>query len=200
MKKDSLVFIAEVIFLVFIVLFVLNLDYFFPLPEIPEQVNRLNITYDSTKLQVIEFSDFECPFCADVHTTVNRVREEYAGIVEVHFKPLPFHKNSQKASEAVECARDQGIFWEYHNKLFENQGRLGVPQLKVYAGQVGLDVGSFSECLDSGENAQVIAGYVQEASGYGISATPTFIIGTRVVPGNIPLSQFERLIDEELGG
>jgi protein-disulfide isomerase len=92
---------------------------------------------------IVEFSDFQCPFCTRVNPTIAKIQEEYKNDVRIVFKhnALPFHKEAQKAAEAALEARDQGKFWEMHDKLFENQKALTRPDLEKYAKELGLNAG-----------------------------------------------------------
>ena len=116
--------------------------------------------------------------------------------------PLSFHTKAQKAAEAAECARkvsgsDEG-FWKMHDKLFENQDKLDVDDLKVHAEAIGLNVKEFSECLDSGEMEEEVLKDLADASNYGISGTPAFFINGIPVSGAQPFSVFQQLIEAEL--
>ena len=154
------------------------------------------------KVTIVEFSDFECPFCSKAKLTVDKVMESYAGKVKLVFRhyPLPMHPNAPKASEAALCAGDQGKFWEMHDKLFENQRALGVDALKGYAKAVGVDEAKFTACLDSGEKAASVAEDVKAATEAGVNSTPTFFINGRELSGAQPEEEFKRVIDEELKG
>jgi len=110
---------------------------------------------------MIEFSDFQCPFCAKFYSeTYKQIETDYinTGKVRIVFRDLPlsFHENAQKAAEAAECANEQGKFWEMHDKLFENQQALEINDLKKYASDLNLDATKFNNCLDTGKYASEI--------------------------------------------
>ncbi len=150
---------------------------------------------------ITEYSDFECPFCQRFYNgAYKQIRSEYGDQVEIVYKhlPLSIHPNAQKAAEASECARDQGKFWEYHDRLFE-QGGLTVPQLKAHAAALGLDQAEFDSCLDSGEKASVVADDMAEAQSRGASGTPSFWINGELVVGAQPFQVFQQKIDAALG-
>src|SRR6266853_6951864 len=107
----------------------------------------------SAPVTIVEFSDFQCPYCGREYPVVERLMKEYDGKVRLVFRhyPLDFHPFAEKAAEAGACAQDQGKFWELHDKMFGNQAKLAVDDLKTYAKQVGLDAPKFDKCLDSGE-------------------------------------------------
>ena len=112
--------------------------------------------------------------------------------------PLSIHNNAQNAAEAAECARVQGKFWEYHDKLFANQTNLGKDKLKEYAKDVGLDAEKFGSCLETGASKPAVAKSVAGGNGYGVSGTPAFFINGRFVNGAAALESFTTIIDEEL--
>ncbi len=108
------------------------------------------------------------------------------------------HPFAQKASEATECADDQGKFWEYHDLVFANPSALDVDSLKGYAGQLGLDTGTFDECLDSGKYQGEVEKDAQDAQAAGASGTPAFFINGELVSGAQPFSVFQEVIDAAL--
>lgn len=152
------------------------------------------------RLSIIEYSDFECPFCGEAYWTLKLVLEEYADNVNLVYKnfPLPSHENAQKAAEAAECAHTQGMFEAYHDIIFENQDALTVEDLKKYASDLGLDTTVFNECLDSGTMAAEVAADKEEGTKLGVTGTPTFFIGEQTMEGNQMFAEFKRVIDEEL--
>ncbi len=156
----------------------------------------------SAPVTIVEFSDFECPYCGRAEPTIRRVLEEYKGKVRLVYRdfPLDGHASAQKASEAALCASDQGKYWEMHELLFANQEALAVPQLKTYAGQLGLDQGKFDGCLDSGAKAKEVADSKQAGAEAGVSATPAFFINGRPISGAQPYDIFKKLIELELKG
>jgi protein-disulfide isomerase len=151
-------------------------------------------------ITIVAFSDFECPFCGRVLPTLKQIEDEYKGKVRVAFKnqPLPFHANAKPAAAAALAANEQGKFWEYHDKLFQNQRALDRASLEKYAQELGLNMGQFKAALDSGKfDAQVTAD-MNEATRVGVNGTPTFLINGRSVVGAQPFEAFKRVIDEEL--
>ena len=152
---------------------------------------------------IVEFSDFECPFCARFHSqTLKQLESEYidTGKVKLIYRdfPLSFHQNAQKAAEAAECADDQGKFWEMHDAIFENQQSLSLSSLKQWAVQIGLDTGEFNSCLDSGKHAGEVQNDFQEGASYGVTGTPGFFINGIPLVGAQPFSSFKQIIDSEL--
>jgi protein-disulfide isomerase len=149
---------------------------------------------------IVEFSDFQCPFCSRLTPTLAEVEKRYGDKVRVVFRqyPLPFHQNAQKAAEASLCAADQGKFWELHDAMFGNQSELGVDQLKAKAASLGLNADKFNKCLDSGEKASAIQADVKAGSAAGVSGTPAMFINGRFISGAVPIDQITTVIDDEL--
>jgi protein-disulfide isomerase len=149
---------------------------------------------------IVEFSDFQCPYCARARSTVNRVRKVYGDRVRLAFRhfPLDFHEQAQKAGEATACARDQDRFWEMHDRLWENPRKLEPSDLKAHAAALGLDRRRFEQCLDSGRHAALVAKDAEEGRRFGVSATPAFFINGRPLVGAQPFQAFAEVIDEEL--
>ncbi len=152
---------------------------------------------------IVEFSDFECPFCKRFHDeTLPKIKEQYIRTGKVRFVyrdfPLPFHPDAQKTAEAAECADDQGQFWAYHDELFENQQALGTEKLKQYAQDLSLDMEEFNSCFDSGKHADEVKADLKDGANSGVSGTPTFFIGDELVSGAQPFSVFKTVIDAKL--
>lgn len=149
---------------------------------------------------IIEFSDFECPFCGRFYRdTLPQIQSEFidTGKVKFIYKHFPIpqiHQFALKAAEASECAADQGKFWEYHDTLFENQPRLSNRNLKSYAAEIGLNTTLFDACLDSGAMAQRVRADLEESRRRGVSSTPTFFIGEQKIEGSQPFSAFELIL------
>jgi protein-disulfide isomerase len=155
---------------------------------------------EGAKVTIVEFSDFQCPFCGRAYETVEQVMQTYAGKVRLVFRnfPLSFHPYAQKAAEASMCANEQGKFWNYYEALFKNQQKLTVPDLKEQAKGLGLDTAKFDKCLDSNEKAKLVQ-TDQEAGGKaGVTGTPAFFINGVMLSGALPLDEFKRVIDQEL--
>jgi predicted DsbA family dithiol-disulfide isomerase len=149
---------------------------------------------------IVEFADFECPYCAQVIPIMKRVREAYGDKVRFVFRdfPLSIHANAGKAAEAGACAREQGKFWEMHDELFKDQRHLGVSDLKNAAKTLGLDVEAFDSCLDSSRHEATWKAESQEGEKYGVTGTPYFFVNGRIVNGVVPFAALKVMIDEEL--
>jgi protein-disulfide isomerase len=151
---------------------------------------------------IVEFSDFQCPFCARVEPTVAQLLSTYPGKIRLVYRdfPLPNHGDAPKAAEAAHCADDQGKYWEMHERLFANQDKLKVPDLKTHARALGLDGTKFDQCLDSGVKAKLVDENRKAGDEAGVSGTPAFFINGRPLSGAQPLSAFQTIVDDELKG
>ncbi|MEK6845695.1 MAG: DsbA family protein, partial [Nanoarchaeota archaeon] len=159
---------------------------------------------NKAKVTIVEFSDFECPYCAKFHQqTFPQIKKDYIDTGKVRFIyrdfPLPFHNHAQKAAEASECADEQGKYWEYHNLLFENYDSLSVENLKKFASDLKLDTAKFNTCLDSGKMSSEVSKDSQEGQGYGVSGTPAFFVNGKLLTGAQPFAVFQQAIEAELG-
>lgn len=156
-------------------------------------------------VEIIEFSDFECPFCARFYSdTLGQIEKNYieTGKVKLIFRdfPLGFHAQAQKASEAAECAADQDAFWEMHDMLFEKGVVGGVATFKQYAADLGLETDTFDTCLDSGEHAAEVQKDFADGQSAGVSGTPSFFINGKKIVGAQPYSVFQAEIEAALNG
>jgi protein-disulfide isomerase len=152
-------------------------------------------------ITIIEFSDFQCPFCQRVMPTLKRVRETYGDRVRIVWKDFPLtqiHPQAFKAAEAGNCAREQGKFWEYHDRLFANQQALQPEFLKKYAADAGLDASKFNACLDTAKYSDHVQEQMGVGTGLGVGSTPSIFINGRLVAGAQPYETFVSIINEEL--
>ncbi|HWE23378.1 MAG TPA: thioredoxin domain-containing protein [Myxococcales bacterium] len=157
---------------------------------------------DQAPVTIVEFSDFQCPYCGREFPVVERLMKEYDGKVRLVFRhfPLDFHPYAQKAAEAGACAADQGIdkFWKMHDKMFGNQQKLAVDDLKSYAKEVGVDSTRFDKCLDSGEKRALVNADEKAGQQAGVSGTPAFFVNGIFINGAVPYEQFKETVDREL--
>ena len=152
------------------------------------------------KVTIIAFSEFQCPYCGRVKPTLDQVEKTYGSDVQISFKhfPLSFHPNAMPAAIAAEAAKDQGKFWEMHDKLFANQTQLDRPSLEKYAQEIGLDMTKFKAALDSNKGKELIEANMKEGTQFGVRGTPGFFINGRFFRGAQPFESFKAVIDEEL--
>jgi protein-disulfide isomerase/plastocyanin len=153
---------------------------------------------------IIEFSDFECPFCGRFYTdTLPGLEEKYikTGKVKLVYRDFPLesiHPTARPAAEAGECADDQGKFYEFHDLAFENQRGLTRDNFVKWAGELGLDVDRFTKCLDSNTHAAEVSKDLADGTAAGVTGTPAFFVNGRLLSGAQPLSAFEAIIEAEL--
>ncbi|NBX93312.1 MAG: hypothetical protein EB120_03780 [Proteobacteria bacterium] len=150
---------------------------------------------------IVEFSDFQCPFCARAVPTLDQIKKEYGPDkvrLVFHHLPLPNHNRALPASLAAACANEQGKFWEMHNLLFENQAKLEDSDLKAYAKTLGLDGTKFAECYDKKVHMDKIEASKKEGERVGISATPSFVINGVLLQGAQPFERFKEKIERAL--
>ena len=154
----------------------------------------------SAPIQLVEFSDFECPYCRQLEPVLTRLRDKYRDRIRVVWKdfPLPIHGQARGAAEAARCAGDQGHFWEYHDLLFANQQALTPGDLKRHATTLKLDLDQFAICLERGTHRVDVTADLEEGTRQGIEVTPTVFINGRPVIGAQPFDVYEKVIEEEL--
>jgi protein-disulfide isomerase len=152
------------------------------------------------KITIVEFSDFQCPFCSRVNPTLAQINQTYGDKVRVAFKHLPLriHPDAPAAHAAAEAAHRQGKFWEMHDKIFANQRELKPEKFKEYARETGLDVAKFEKDVASPDVKKKVDADTQEADKLGVSGTPAFFINGRYLSGAQPFEAFKKIIDEEL--
>lgn len=166
---------------------------------------------ENAEIAIVEFSDFECPFCQSIYSeTLPKIKEEYidTGKVKFYFRHFPLtsiHPNAQRAHEASECANDQGNFWGYHDILFDNQtewssltGDAYDEKLTEYAETLGLNTDEFASCVTSEKHKDKVNQDLEDGAAAGVDGTPgTFVDGYLVV-GAVPFEEFKAQIDARL--
>ncbi|MCP4294121.1 MAG: thioredoxin domain-containing protein [Proteobacteria bacterium] len=164
-----------------------------------------------SKVMVLEFSDYQCPFCSKVQSTLDKLKARYNGRVTFAYRhlPLPFHSEADEAAIAVECIRDQGKFEEYHRLLYQNQRKQQNEDLKKYAKSVGIkDQTQFEKCLESEKYRSRVQHDIEVASSFGMNGTPSFAVGVidpdaRIINGEtlsgaLPIDLFISKIEKYL--
>ncbi len=181
-------------------------------PQAPAPGQKVAVTWGETpilnknsKIQLIEFGDFQCPFCGRFFTdTFSQIKKKYIDTGRIAYQhrdyPLPFHNNAQKAHEASRCALEQSEkqYWTLHDWMYQNQNSLDVATLKNQAKTLGLNSGKFDQCLDSGKYAAAVKKDYDAGSGYGVSGTPSFFVNGELVVGAQPYATFEQKIEAAL--
>lgn len=174
-----------------------------PVKPVDEKTDHI-LGAKNAKVTLIEYSDFECPFCKRHFATVQQILKEYPKDVRIVYRhfPLSFHQNAAKEAEASECAAEVGgneAFWKMHDKIFTETSAggtgLSLDRLVPMAKEIGLKEAPFKSCLDSGTYANKVNQQLQEGSAAGVEGTPaTFVNGT-LISGAVPFAQFKSMID-----
>ena len=204
-KDKSIVIMIMAVAVIIMLLVVINIDRILPSPEI--DITGLDIIETGTisissgnhpdaAVTVIEFSDFLCPYCRQASETMNSVRDYYGDRVNVVFKHFPVYGDtSVRAAVASECAREQGMFWEYHDILFQNSNAVDVSDIKQYAFDMGMDMDNFNDCFDNLRTLENVQIDYSDAQFAGVQGTPTFIIDDQKITGDPGFYRMKSLID-----
>ena len=150
---------------------------------------------------IVEFSDFQCPYCSRFHDTMKQVMENYPNQVKWVYKHFPLdsiHPYARKAAEAAECAGDQKKFWEYTDSLFEQQSEISLEFLPELATDLGLNVKKFNECLNTDKYASKVTADAQQGASIGVNGTPGNFINGQAVSGAVPYEQIKSIVDQLL--
>lgn len=150
---------------------------------------------------IVEFSDFHCPFCKQVVSTLAKLESQYGEKIKLVFRDFPIeglHPGANKAHEAARCANEQGKFWPYHDKLFAGPANSSPELFSRFAKEVGLEPVAFETCLSSGKHQAAIQKDIEEGKRLGVVGTPAFFVNGRLFTGAQPFEAFARVIDEEL--
>jgi protein-disulfide isomerase len=154
------------------------------------------------KVQVVAFSDFQCPYCNKGADVSHQIVKKYGSKVAVSFKhyPLPFHQQALPASEMSMCVNKESTakFWKFHDLVFKNQDKMDVDNLLKFAKEAGADQAKVKECFDKGEFKDIVKADMEYGNKIGVRSTPTFFVNGQMVAGALPLEQFAEIIDEEL--
>ena len=180
-----------------------------PLPPVQGQPSTVTASADddarkgpaNAPVEIIEFSDFQCPFCARVNPTLKQIEDTYGDKVTIVFRDFPLtsiHPMAQPAAEAAECVREKGgdaAFWKMHDKIFANQAALSQDNLRAWAKEIGPDI---TTCLSSGKFKAEVQKDTQDAQAAGGQGTPYFVINGKPLSGAQPFEAFKQVIDAEL--
>jgi protein-disulfide isomerase len=156
---------------------------------------------EDSSVTVVEFADIQCPACKAAHPTIQRIKKEYENDIQFQFYHFPLrniHPYAQKAAEAIECANDQGAFFEYVDAAFAMSPNLQKKNLKIIAGRLELDQESFDSCLDSGAKSKVVEGDYRFGAVSNVRGTPTFLVNNEPVV-SWDYGSFKAQIDRALG-
>ncbi len=181
-------------------------------PNIPQEIKRYDIPEDDdpvfgppdAPITIIEFSDYECPYCRKWHLEVwPRLKAAYPDQIRLVYRDFPLtsiHANAIPAASAANCAGEQGQYWEFNELLFSMKYNLGPSAYQSYAEELGLDMQDFLECVSSEKYTQEIQADFEFAANIGVRSTPTFFINGIPVVGAQPFEVFQQLIERELAG
>jgi protein-disulfide isomerase len=169
----------------------------------------VNVSYDRARVNgdpnapitIVEFSDFQCPFCKKSQDTLRELLAKYDGRIKLAFLDFPLseiHPQAEKAAEAARCAGEQGKFWNYHDSLFEDQSKLDEASLIGRAQNLKLDESAFQSCLASEKFKAKIDADRQEGTRVGVDGTPGFFVNGVFLSGAQPRAEFEKIIDNAL--
>ena len=156
---------------------------------------------EDAPITIIEFGDFQCPYCRRAAPIMKQLRERYPERLRFVYRHLPLesiHPRARAAAEASICADAQDRFWAFHDRVYSAPGGLGDAELRAHAEAVGVDLESFDACLSEGAEPERIAGDIQAARDAGISGTPAFVVNGVLVTGAQPIEVFDELIQSEL--
>ncbi len=162
--------------------------------------DRVRGNFDAP-VTIVEWSDFQCPYCSRFHETMKQVMTNYPDQVRWVYKHFPLdsiHPYAKKAAEASECAADQGKFWEYADELFKNQSSINQEYFSKAAEEIGINTNQFNQCLNSGKYKTKVEADYQQGIKSGVRGTPGNFINGRSVPGAVPYEQIKSVIDSLL--
>lgn len=157
----------------------------------------------NAKVTIVEFGDFQCPFCRESVATVKQLLEKYGNKIRFIYRDFPnssIHDNALNAALAAACAHTQGKFWQYHDVLYLHQENLSQTDLLGYAGQLQMDTAMFQQCLLTQQHKQEVDDDFQAGTDLGVSGTPTWFINGHRVEGAIPFATFDKIVKYGLKG
>lgn len=183
-----------------------GIEVFFSKPERPsfdvKVGNAPTVGGKNAKVTIVEFSDFQCPYCAEGSKILAKLKKKYGNKIKIASKqfPLPFHTQAKKASVAALCMNEQNVdlFWKMHDYMFANQSKLSVDDLKASAKTLGANTEQFNKCLDDNKYIAQVEKDIQEGKAIGVKSTPTFYVNGKLVSGALPVESFSEIIDQEL--
>ncbi len=173
------------------------------------QPPRVEVSHDPARVRgnpdapvmIVEFSDFQCPFCQRAYPVVKQLLAKYPNQVKLAYRDYPLrqiHPQADAAASASRCAGEQGKFWQFHDRLFESDLPLDRPSFVEHAAQLGLDAAQFGECLSANQFAALIEQDLQDGNRAGVNGTPAFFINGVALTGAQPLAAFDKVVEEEL--
>lgn len=183
-----------------------SLETSVPFPDLPRA--EVSIDDDPTlgpataRVTIVEFGEFQCPYCGKAYETVKQVLKDYPDDVRLVYRdfPLDFHQRAVPAAVAANCAGDQDKYWEFHDLLMANQRALELEDLTGHAKTAGLDMDTFNQCLENpGDHVAEVLNDLEDGKKLGVTGTPAFFVNGIFLNGAVPYSQFKDIIERELG-
>ncbi len=155
---------------------------------------------NNSQLTILEFGDFECPYCAQIYPNLVKLLNEYNGQIKLVWKDFanPIHPNARQAAIAARCAADQGKFWKYHDLIFDNQNILSRKLYNQIAMELNLDLKKFNSCMDNQNKIEIIGQGLEDGQRLGVDATPFLFIGSNKINFAVSYDELKKIVDYEL--
>ena len=172
-------------------------DQIFPVATLDDP----HIGSDNPVVTIVEFSDFECPFCGEAFPIIRKLVSAYGDSVQLIYRDFPLadiHPNARTAAIAGYCADTQGKFWQLHDLMFQHQDDLSLSAITVLARQIGIDVTRFYACIASQQATEEVDRDIADGIAAGVQGTPTWFINGMRVAGVIPENVFRQMIEESI--
>jgi len=164
-----------------------------------ETAGSMTLGSNSAQVTLVEFADYECPYCQKVAADLKKIKDDFGDKVSLTYKdfPLPMHSRAEKAAEAARCANKQNRFWEFHDEIFHSK-ELDLDQLKAQARALNLDVAQFDKCLDTGETASAVDKDRKEGTRLGITGTPAFFVNGHYLSGALDYAALRKVVEQQM--
>jgi protein-disulfide isomerase len=181
-----------------------NVKITLPYPDLPRQKVSADddpfLGTDGAPIEIIQFAEFQCPYCGKVGDTMEKLLETYPGKLKIVYRdfPLGFHDRAIPAAISANCAGEQGKYWEMHAELMSNQTALEDSHFRSYATKIGLDLDKWSVCLGDPAQEAEVKKDMADAAEVGVTGTPAFFVNGVLLSGAVPFEQFKSIIDKEL--
>ena len=181
-----------------------NVKITLPYPDLPRQEVSADddpfLGTDGAPIEIIQFAEFQCPYCGKVGDTMEKLLAEYPGKLKIVYRdfPLGFHDRAIPAAIAANCAGEQDKYWDMHGILMKNQTKLQDTDLAGFAKEVGVEMDKWSTCLKDPAQEAEVKKDMEDASAVGVTGTPAFFINGVLLSGAVPFDQFKSIIDKEL--
>src|SRR4029079_5374361 len=168
-----------------------------------DRADALSKGLDGAPVTIVEFSDFHCPYCRGVQSTLDQLLAKYPTQVRLVYKHFPIdslHPQARRVADASWCAQQQHKFWEFHDAVYASAPDASAAAIAGFASKAGLDMKAFASSVSCARGDQIVQAHIDEGQHYGVSGTPGFFVNGRLLSGAVPLSAFSEIIDEGLAG